>query len=132
MSQTTASPELLARLPEEMRTAQEAMKLPEVQEMLRKLSDYNLGIYVPHMHDDDTGQFTPLPDGMTQVEDDLQVTFARDDDVVDEGERTYVPVGWAWSGGGMTSAMACKARCVMQGTMHTSGHDSTPDKPTGG
>ena len=39
-------------LPQALRTAQEAIHLPEVQEMLRRLSEYKLGIFMPHMHDD--------------------------------------------------------------------------------
>jgi hypothetical protein len=40
-----------ATLPKELRTAQEAIQLPEVQEMMRKLSVYNLGVFMPHMHE---------------------------------------------------------------------------------
>jgi len=39
-------------LPQALRTAQEAIHLPEVQEILRRLSEYKLGIFKPHMHDD--------------------------------------------------------------------------------
>ena len=55
-------------LPQALRTAQEAIHLPEVQEMLRRLSEYKLGIYMPHVHDEQTGEFPPLPDEVIQVE----------------------------------------------------------------
>ena len=48
-------------LPRALRNAQAAMHLPEVQEMLCRLSEYNLGIFMPHMHDERTGEFQPLP-----------------------------------------------------------------------
>ena len=54
-------------LPKALRTAQEAIDFPEVQEMLRRLSEYKLGI-LPHMHDEQTGEFQPLPDEIMQVE----------------------------------------------------------------
>ena len=38
-------------LPQALRTAQEAIHLPEVQEMLRRLSEYKLGIFMPHIHE---------------------------------------------------------------------------------
>ena len=109
--------------PPELRTAQNAIALPEVQEMLRKLSHYNLGIYMPHMHDDRTGAFQPLPAGLTQVENGLKVSFEPAEHV-DGPARSYVPVGWFWLDG--TTPMAvCTARCVIQGSMHTSGHEKT-------
>ena len=64
-----------AGLPAELQVAQGAIGLPEVQAMLRRLADFNLGIYMPHLHEDETGRFLPLPDGLIQVEDDLTVTF---------------------------------------------------------
>jgi hypothetical protein len=44
-------------LPQALRAAQAAMRfpeVPEVQETLRRLSEYNLGILMPHMHDEQT------------------------------------------------------------------------------
>jgi hypothetical protein len=39
-------------LPPALKTAQAAMQLPEVQDMLRRLSAFRLGIFMPHQHDD--------------------------------------------------------------------------------
>lgn len=40
-------------LPQALKTAQEAIHLPEIQEMLRRLSEYKLGIFMPHMRKPD-------------------------------------------------------------------------------
>ena len=40
-------------LPLALRIAQGAIQLPEVQDMLRRLSVYKLGIFMPHTHDED-------------------------------------------------------------------------------
>lgn len=107
-------------LPKELQAAQEAILRPDVQEMLRKLSEHNLGIYMPHMHDEGTGEFQPLPDGVSQLEDGLKVSFHPEEAIVDREDRSYVPIGWVWRDGA-TPRMACTSRCVSQGTMHTSG-----------
>jgi len=62
MTRANVSQAAIHGLPPTMRTAQEAMGLPEIQAMLRTLSDYNLGICMPHMHDGRTGWFQPLAD----------------------------------------------------------------------
>ena len=116
----TANSKAIASLPEELRQAQKAIELPEVQDMIRRLSEYNLGVFMPHIHDEETGAFSSLPAGISQVEDGLQVSFRRDDDLVDEGNRTYVPVGWYWREG-VAASMECVARCVAAGSMHSAG-----------
>ena len=80
-------------LPKELQVAQDSIELPEVQEMLRKLSQYNLGIYMPHMHDEQTGAFQPLPPGITQVEDGLKVSFQPEEECADQHDRSYMSVG---------------------------------------
>lgn len=117
----------LKGLPAELQLAQKSIDLPEVQEMLRKLSEYNLGIYMPHMHDEQTGAFQPLRPGITQVEDGLQVTFQSEEECVDQPNRTYMPVGWFWHPGTVTAAcrQVCTTRCVMMGQMHSNTHDAT-------
>ncbi len=99
---TSSVPEL----PEQLAIARNAIQLPEVQEMMRKLSVYNLGVYMPHMHDEKTGAFQLLPEGMTQVEDDLKVSFQS----VDPSDRSFVPVAWVWQDG-PTPGATCKAIC---------------------
>lgn len=97
----------LPKLPEQLAIAQHAVHLPEVQEMMHKLSAYNLGIYMPHMHDEKSGAFQLLPEGMTQVEDNLRVSFQS----VDPPGRSFVPVAWFWRDGPVPGAK-CAAICL--------------------
>jgi hypothetical protein len=99
---TSAFPEL----PEQLATAQYAIQLPEVQEMMRKLSAYNLGVYMPHMHDEKTGAFQLLPDGVTQVEENLRVSFQSKE----LPGRFYLPVAWLWRDGPAPGTV-CTALC---------------------
>ena len=94
-------------LPQALRTAQEAIHLPEVQEMLHRLSEYKLGIFMPHMHDEQTGEFHPLPDEVMQVESGLEVSFQPTAVIADQTDR-FLPVGWLWRGGASTPAAACE------------------------
>jgi len=90
-----------------MRTAQAAIDLPEVQDLLRRLSEYNLGIFMPHMHDERTGEFQPLPDDVIQVESGLEVSFHRANDIAHQHGR-FLPVPWLWRAGASTPAAACE------------------------
>jgi len=94
-------------LPQALRTAQEAIHLPEVQEMLRKLSEYKLGIFMPHMHDEQTGEFQSLPDKVTQVESGLEVSFQPTEEIANQTER-FLPVGWFWRAGASRPVAACE------------------------
>jgi hypothetical protein len=94
-------------LPQALRTAQEAIHFPEVQEMLRRLSEYRLGIFMPHMHDEQTGEFQPLPDDVTQVESDLEVSFQPTEEVTIQTDR-FLPVGWFWRAGASTPSAVCE------------------------
>lgn len=76
---------------------------PEVQEMLKRLSVYGLGIFMPHMHTA-KGDFVPLPDDMIQVENNLQVSFQPRSKAVGSA------VGWIWSNQAM--AIAVCSVCV--------------------
>ena len=93
-------------LPAALKTAQEAIHFPEVQEMLRKLSMHGLGIFMPHMHDERTGEFQPLPDQVTQVESGLAVSFQPADEVAMRTDQ-FLPVGWVWRAGACSTAAAC-------------------------
>jgi hypothetical protein len=80
-------------LPPALRTAQDAIHLPDVQEMLRRLSAYQLGIFMPHIHDNHTGEFQPLPDAIMQVESGLVVSFQPTADIANQTDR-FLPVSW--------------------------------------
>jgi hypothetical protein len=94
MSAANVSRNRLSNLPEELQVAQNAINLPEVKEILKKLSQHNLGIYMPHMHDEETGAFKPLPPGITQVEDGLVVSFRPNNECQGQGDNSYLSVGW--------------------------------------
>ena len=94
-------------LPQALRTAQAAIHLPEVQEMLRRLSEYKLGIFMPHMHDDQTGEFQSLPDEVMQVESGLAVSFQPTAEIANQSER-FLPVGWLWRAGASTPSAVCE------------------------
>ena len=94
-------------LPPGLRTAQEAIRLPEVQEMLRRLSEYNLGIFMPHMHDEQIGDFLPLPDDVMQVESGLAVSFKPTEEIANQADR-FLPVGWFWRAGASAPLAVCE------------------------
>ena len=94
-------------LPQALRTAQAAIHLPEVQEMLRRLSEYKLGIFMPHMHNDQTGEFQPLPVDVMQVEAGLEVSFQPAKGIENQTDR-FLPVGWIWRAGASAPVAACE------------------------
>lgn len=94
-------------LPGALRTAQDAIHFPEVQQMLRRLAEYRLGIFMPHMHDETSGEFQPLPDQLMQVESGLEVSFHPSEEIVNQTDR-FLPVGWVWRAGAATPVAACE------------------------
>ncbi|WP_138429803.1 hypothetical protein [Fodinibius saliphilus] len=107
-------------LPHKLQKAQEAINRPEVQEMLKKLSEYNLGVFMPHMHDDETGGFKLLPENMIQIEENQEVKFMerkKADDI------KFVPVGWIWQ----SNETQVGAKCVAQGCRYIE-NQSTGDE----
>ena len=94
-------------LPQALKIAQDAMQLPDVQEMLRKLSEYQLGIFMPHMHDEASGEFQPLPAGILQVESGLEVSFLTAGEIVNQTNR-FLPVAWTWQAGGGAPSAVCE------------------------
>lgn len=98
--------DMLDMLPTELQKAQDAIHLPEVQEMLKKLSEYNLGIYMPHQHNETDGAFQLLPDDTMQLENDLEVSFSKNEDA---RSLSILPVGWVWRKEGMAEASGCVA-----------------------
>ena len=94
-------------LPPALQTAQAAIHFPEVQEMMRKLSEYKLGIFMPHMHQADTGDFVVLPDEVMQVESGSEVSFQSRQEIFGQANR-FLPVGWIWHAGASTPVAACE------------------------
>ena len=94
-------------LPQTLMAAQRAIGLPEVQEMLRKLSEHNLGIFMPHMHDNETGEFQALPDELIQVESGLEVSFHATEEMARQADR-FLAVGWVWRANVPAPVSVCK------------------------
>ena len=94
-------------LPPALITAQAAIHLPEVREMLRRLSEYELGIFMPHMHDGNTGEFRSLPDELVQVESGLAVSFRPSGEMAGGTDR-FLAVGWCWRAGAPTPTAGCE------------------------
>ena len=96
-----------AGLPQTLKTAQDAIHLPEVQAMLRRLSEYQLGIFMPHMHDERTGEFHSLPAELMQVESGLEVSFEPTQQITNQTDR-FMPVGWFWRAGASSPTAVCE------------------------
>ena len=107
MTITNVSQASALGLPQGLSTAQAAIHLPEVQAMLRRLSEYKLGIFMPHMHDEQTGEFQLLPDEVMQVESGLDVSFKPTDEIASQTDH-FLPVGWFWRAGASTPVAACE------------------------
>ena len=61
---------------------------------------------MPHMHDERTGEFQPLPDQVTQVESGLAVTFQPTEEVAKQTDQ-FLPMGSVWRAGAIATAAAC-------------------------
>lgn len=107
MTTETISQASTIDLPQALKRAQEAIHFPEVQEMLRRLAHFKLGIFMPHMHDEKTGEFKLLPDELMQVESGLEVSFKCTNDVASQADL-FLPVGWVWRAGAASPALACE------------------------
>lgn len=86
-----------------IKAAQEAVNDEEVQQAARTLAKYGLGICIPHMHDEKTGELLPLPTGMISCEQDLKVSFKD----IAHLDRGMVPVAWRWGNRGFEVCASC-------------------------
>lgn len=75
--------------------------------MLRRLSEHQLGIFIPHMHDEKTGEFQLLPGDVVQVEAGLQVSFQPRQKIASQTDR-FLPVGWVWRDDTATPVAVCE------------------------
>jgi hypothetical protein len=94
---------------ERLAKAQRSINLPEVQDMLKRLASYNLGIYMPHIHDQE-GAFQAMPDDVVQVEDDLTVSFKTEEELLQLPRM--VPVAWKWVENGPKIGATCGTWCL--------------------
>ena len=107
MTTATATSRNPLRLPPALRTAQAAMQSAEVQEMLRRLSTHGLGICLPHMHDENTGEFQPLARQLMQVESGLEVSFQPTAEIATQPGR-FLTVAWVWRDGMTMPSAVCE------------------------
>ncbi|CAN5416225.1 hypothetical protein BH09MYX1_BH09MYX1_29180 [soil metagenome] len=94
-------------LPQALRAAQAAIRLPEVQAIIRRLSDYNLGVFMPHAHDGQSGDFEILPEDVVQVESGLEVSFQPASELESRMDR-FLVVGWIWRSGASVPVAVCE------------------------
>lgn len=100
---------ITSNLPVELQLAQQAIQLPEIQDIIKVLSKYNLGVCMPHMHDSLNGDFLILPHDTVQVEGGLQVDFKKIEDV---DLNNNIPVGWRWQDDGVKASATCFQFCT--------------------
>lgn len=89
----------------DIKRALNSIDLPEVQELIKRLSKYGLAVALPHAHADD-GSFLPLSDSKVSYESGLKISFVENDAPV---LKSSIPVMWRWSG--KTEAIASCAQC---------------------
>ena len=94
----------LNNLPESLQIAQKAIETEEVQEIIKQLAKYNLGVCMPHMHTENNG-FVELPKDMIQVEQQLVTSFVHSSEV---DRETMIPVVWRYIDGVVVSASSCR------------------------
>ena len=94
-------------MPPALRRAQAAVHLPEVQAMLQRLSEFDLGVFMPHQHDERTGDFQPLPDDVMQIESGCKVSFRNTQEIANQADR-FLPVAWRWQAGAAVPASVCE------------------------
>jgi hypothetical protein len=111
MTNQKSNSELLELLPPELQRAQKAIELAEVQEIAKKLSKYNLEIYMPHRHNELDGSFELLSNNEIQVENDLQVSFVPRQEFE---KLNTLQVGWTWKGDELTGSMSCDFGCHLE------------------
>ena len=57
--------------------------------MLRRLTEYRVGIFMPHMLDEHTGEIQPLHDDVMQVESGLDVSFQTTREIENHIDRFF-------------------------------------------
>jgi len=75
-------------------TAIDATLNPRVQEIIKELAWYNLGVALPHIHGE--GPADLLPSDQIAYESNLQVSFVHQA-VFASKEHNGFPVAWRWN-----------------------------------
>ena len=92
----------------EIQRARDSIDLPEVREIMKRLADFNLGVYIPHMHRPDL-DFATLPPDTVQVEEGRQVRWISRAEL--ESLPNSIQVAWRWVDNGVTSGAECIQTC---------------------
>lgn len=119
-------------MPPELALAQESIHLPEVLSAMRLLAKYNLGVFMPHMHDPRTGEFQVLPSDVVTYENGLKVSF---ESMSKLSEDNVIPVAWIWSEGGPGTVAGCISKQISRQGFDSDGkpyhHHGTTHEVTG-
>ena len=97
---------IIPELPPVLTSAQEALN-HEVQTMLNRLSEFQIGIFMPYTHDEKTGAFQLLGDDVVQVESGSEVSFKTANELTSQRD-SFLPVGWLWRAGQSAPVAVCE------------------------
>lgn len=84
--------------------AAQAVRTPEVEEMIKTLSKFGLGVYALHEHSSED-EFIPLGKNRIAVETNLKVSFQDRNEL---GANHGTPVAWAWVDGSVKTVAGCR------------------------
>jgi hypothetical protein len=97
--------DVIASFHPDLQASVRAVNTGEVQEILRQLGKYGLGVALPHMHTDEG--MVPLPEDMMSSEDNLKVTFRKRNQKINS---KALPVMWR-RGEDISCVANCSAEC---------------------
>ena len=124
MSTRTASAVANMTISPEIESAFDAIKTKEVQDIIKQLAKFNLGVCVPHMHSS-TFDFAALPEDVVQVEEDCKVSWVPRGAL--ETSPGAISVAWRWHDDGIHAAAKCIAVCSPN--LKKEGHKKTGHLP---
>jgi hypothetical protein len=87
-----------------LQNSMNAIQHPDVQSAMRVLSEYGLGVFLPHIHTE--YGMESMPAQMVQLEQELKVSFVP---VGTPGLEKAIPVGWVWDN--EKAAVVCSCYC---------------------
>ena len=108
----------------EIESAFDAIKTKEVQDIIKQLAKFNLGVCVPHMHSS-SFDFAALPEDVVQVEEDCKVSWVPRGGL--ETSPGAISVAWRWHDDGIHAAAKCIAVCSPN--LKKEGHKKTGHLP---
>ena len=124
MPTKTSSAVANMRIAPEIGNAFDAINTKEVQDIVKQLAKFNLGVCVPHMHSP-SYDFAALPEDVVQVEEDCKVSWVPRGAL--ESSLGAIPVAWRWHDDGIHAAAKCIAICSPN--LKKEGHKKTGHLP---